>query len=556
LNALSPKRWVFRLFRAALAAAITATFFAMISGPITVPVRPLGRLASGYLSAVWERQFGVSLPFGDPRLGATGVRGGSGGSAQKEFGGEGVYQNVLTLDVTKDTIKATRDFYLDKNDPDLIRLRDTLMQPERRWAPDTIDLFEKVFGYVLVNRRQLLFSPADLEINEESPRARLRSTSELINLSEVVEDGERDVSVEATWGDATPPDSEVIVNTEESRLVPGTMIPRHQDPKRALFVADASRPPGVRFSLILSKAERVEERRELIYSFLARFNNGYRIIEPLLLGLLYSTPFLLFLRLRRYSEFQTGRHYPLWFDVAGLFLFLYAGLSVTGFVRDLFLMPQLLSSSRIPGVSLFDGVGALVTSFSVLVWPTVTKEWERRRAQGEEAPLVDVTLDPKTKVVKILASLSILTWVAALSMAVAAALGVTAKIRCNDACMSILAVAFLVIVAVGLLASCSWLMYESVGRRKAFAMAVTAIILMVAYVTLDDLASYFWLRPVLAAILLVPVAFSFIRVTLPVTSQVLFATRWRAQSRTRRLLMTVGLAVLAFLLIWPPIGSL
>ena len=558
------KSWAFRLSRIFLAMVLTATSFGAVSSLISSSVGLFVWPARQNLSAVSERLFGIQLPSYGSRWMVWGG-GSSDDTTSAESSGEKIYKNILTIDVTGETIKARRDVFLNKDDPLLERLRTTVMRPEPQWDTETYRLFGKVFGQLFVNQRVVAFSPAELEIDEGAPEARMRTSSEVLNFGEVITGRAREVTVEAYSGSLPPPEFEVIVNMEGSRLIPAKSAPRHLDPKKASFIgAGGSFSQPVAFSVLPPESNPTEESSQSIKAALARFNDGYRVLEPLLLGLLYTTPFLLFFRLRRYPAFNAGGPEPLWFAWARVLLVLYAGLSLTNCVSDLLLLRPLLSWGDISGFShlqsmgsiIFSGVGALVMTFSVLVWPKFTKEWEHRmQSGGGQVPEGGNTALSK-RASMIFALISLMLWMAGLSIGVLlATVSTRGVLPCQGDCARLLEVAFFATAATTLLASCLWLSYEVFGKRNFVRAAASVMVVMGIYTAAEEVASSFWLRPLLASILLLPMAFSFARVTSPIVRKVVFAVWWRNQSRKKRFLLTLGLTGLVFLLVWPPLEN-
>lgn len=527
---------------------MTAVLCAIIAARISGPLQEFLFKKSSSISEAAERHLGVRLLLGVDRLQVG--RGGSPG-VYTEFKplADKPSRNVLTLHVTKDSIRATRELYLDKTDPLIGQLKDSVM----KWNPETDLIFAEVFGQVLANRRAMNFSPADLEIDESSSHARLRSTSEPLRFAELLGEGQTEITVDTNSGDFPAAVSEVVVNTDGVRLIPGTPIPRHQEPKVARFVADAEgQPSNFRFSLILPKAETAASTPRSIFSVLSQFNSGYRAAQPLLLGLLYSTPFVLFLSLRRYPEFEGQSARSRSIEIGILFLILYSGLALTRFISDLLLEPKFWTWVRRFDIDVFNGAGALMVVFPVIVWPAVTRAWERRLLRSDGDSDGTIVSEPNSKTSKILTFCSILVWLAALTLAVLVAVeSLRQKLSCEYVCYFRVTVACFIAAVIGLLLSSFWLIYEGLGKRRIIGLTLSAVVTMFVYMGLEDVAYFFRAGPFLAAALLVPVVFSFIRVGIAATSQSFFSSSWRNQSRTRRLVLTLCLAGVAFLLAWP-----
>lgn len=490
--------------------------------------------------------------------------------------GARIYQRTLTVEADAQSIRARYDLYLDKHQPLFAALLEDVVLPRR--PEDGYELNSALFGRVEVNGHSLYFASADTEIDEASSIARVRLTSEPLSFSQLWAP-RIGVEVKETLygGKPSPEVSEVEVITDGVRLVPDGAVPRHQYPGRTYFTdvrPTFERP--FRFTLVVpAPPPRAgpEAAPKPISSALHSLDRTYFIaLEPLLLGLFYAAPFLLFLRLARLPDAGAPPEAALHFDVARLFVILYGGLALVTCLSDLLLRLPLwvagggLSSGGLSSASTFyrlvgdpwSSTGALTVLFSASVWPGLVRAWERREGEGGGTPLRGVLGEPRARAVRALAVTALLFCVGLYALVFTVEQSFYWSPLLLDRfqpwrpqLVPAAQLAHLPVAAAALFFACCWMMYEVYGRRRAAASAAWACLLMLAYAFVQGAAYFLWLNVALAVLLLLPAAYAFLRVGFPLAAGRAFRGAGEGWPAWGRAALAAGLAALAFLLVWP-----
>jgi hypothetical protein len=476
-----------------------------------------------------------------------------------------VYQRTTTLNARGDGFDVVYDLYTDKGDPLYDLIQKTVARPVTSWSAEDRQIAFRLFGLVLLDRRSAGYEQPELEVEDVSSIAHFRLRSPKLSYEDPDSDESapsRRVSLVGGLNEHLDV-SEVVVNTEGVRVVPVGVVPRSQELNRTHFTDLQSYREGIQFDLV-PLASREEEVTKPISYTLGRFNGGdYQMIQPLLLGIFYSLPFILFLRLRRHPELAADSAVADFFGLSLLILILYSGVSLLRCLIDIVYGAQLYKlHDRLPAARIIGdpgtGLGALLVLFVAALWPRMVRRWERARKHSPDVDTSDFLKEPRPRAAWLTGSLALLLWVAFWAV-LSVGLGTMVLIYWLPGAPLISGVtpldrAAAPLCLVALYASCAWLLYELSGRRLAAFTAVAAALSMVVFLFLDTVTFVLWLRPFFAALLLVPFAFSFARITYPALKGRLFADAWDGRRRAVRLAAYAGAFVLAFLLVWPEQG--
>lgn len=481
------------------------------------------------------------------------------------------YKKTVTIDAGRDALRARFDLYINKNEPLYDLLQKTVARPRDEWIENveweesTDKVVADIFGLVSAEGQTLLIAQSSLEVEEMSSTAHVQLVSEELQYDDILQGKKRaHIAIEVYTGNIRLPldVSEIVVNTDGVRILPISAMPRSQYLKRTHF-DEIQKLEGkfFRFDIAFPPREQSSSGSVPLASILNRLNEGYMpVLGPLLLGLLYSLPFLLFIRLKRHANIVKIQSFACYFDLAYLILILYLGQAILRSISDLTWYGPLWVTGGSLDSDLFGqpltGIGPLIILFPFFIWPGIVKLWEQQMANSPCPVITNIVSEPRPWIVRGIAAATVAMWISTAFFILRSG-GIfnaffkvfTSLDQAGTVSHSIKIGAALPLALAALLAACLWLSYEIYGRAAAVFRALVLTLALLFLLVLDTVTFRYGLRTAFVVILALPFTFAFMRITYPVTASLPFEHRWANFGLLTRIVCVLGAFLLIFLLV-------
>jgi hypothetical protein len=296
----------------------------------------------------------------------------------------------------------------------------------------------------------------------------------------------------------------------------------------------------------------VQEEAKPISSAVQVLNEGFPVVQALMIGILYSLPLLLFFIFKRKTAAEDGDSAADRFShVAALLLILYLGLTVLSLILDAARdIPAWFNSKDLFNQYIgYPGQGAtwLIIVFSIMIWPNIVRSWAKTTGSTPDRQKTDLVNTPKRSWIIALAAITIILGLISVLLSIAGN-GPQSLIRAYGDWDSFggvsFSTAFLIIFAASYFAIL-WFLYELFGRF-AWLQTLKILVMVVILATISRFFYEFQLQTILTLVLALPFISSCITLGYYLaTSRSLEADKreWSKVGRAAFLISIIGLLV-------------
>jgi len=328
-------------------------------------------------------------------------------------------EKKITLVADEHGVRAIIELSFEKKSPLYNQLIKTLARPRDGRTEEFRQAQIEYLGMVSVNNSGFLFDLGNLEINDQTGTAYFNFVSNQLPADELLDEQNHHVlETMVYYGNNTSiwEKTTVQVNTgQEIKVIPKRIAPTRQSAEATVFeTADKTDFNTLNFEIVYPAAAVTEESKP-ISGILQAINDGLPVLRSLLIGFLYSLPFLLFFVLKRKNGGITGSSFLFRFsDIAVLLLILYIGLAVLNFTIDLtWFLPLWLNARDLMRQYIgypIEGAVLLMTVFPALIWSNIVKRWERSAEEDAGGKKFEILPRPRKSIIIALAVTALVCW--------------------------------------------------------------------------------------------------------------------------------------------------
>jgi hypothetical protein len=325
-------------------------------------------------------------------------------------------EKKITLIADKTGIQCVFELSFEKKSPLYNQLIKTLARPQSERFTEIRQAEDDYLGFVIVNKRLFALEMSSLEVNDQTGAAYFKFVSNQIPVETIFDDQQTRVAdVRIYYGNQSEIWEKTTVNVNtgsEIKVIPNIVAPTSQSAEATRFDIVA-RPDNNELIFDISyPSVSTSEESQPISGVLQSINDGLPILNSLLIGFLYSLPFLLFFVLKRKNRDTIASSMFVRFsDIAALLLILYLGLAILNFTTDVaWFIPLWLNAGDF--IRQFfghpiEGALLLMTVFPTFIWSDIVRRWEKKADSVPAGKNLEIIAAPRKSIIAALAVISV-----------------------------------------------------------------------------------------------------------------------------------------------------
>jgi hypothetical protein len=470
-------------------------------------------------------------------------------------------EKKITLIANKNGVQTVLELSFKKQSPLYNQLIKTLARPRSGRSAEIRQAQIDYLGFVTVNKISLLLDLNNLEVNEQTGIAYFKFVSNQISAESIFDDREtRLVTVRIYFGNERSIWEKTTVNVKtepEIKVIPNIDAPTSQSAEETRF-DNASQPDKYEMDFDLSyPSVSVTEKSQPISGVVQAINDGLPILRSLLIGFLYSLPFLLFFVLKRKNRnIISSSMFVRFSDIAALLLILYIGLAVLNFTTDMaWLIPLWLNAGDFIRQHFWhpvEGAVLLMIVFPTIIWSDIVRRWEKAALSAHAEKEFEIIVRPGKLITRALAVISSFLCLLFVLLVVSNKgtdnlISVTnmfgsefpPKVVVNPIFFLLLAAAYFSIL---------WALYELYGRF-VWLKALLIFFILIFIAAIDQILYEFNLVTIFTVIITVPFIYSCLRLGYYLVTSRFFRSDLKDWSLFRRAVVMICVVGLLFFLL-------